>query len=159
MAALEPGEVFPQIVLETESGDRFVPPGTEALYGFFKTTCQTSELAWPHFDRIRRIGEGGLPAFAVSQDGRGQTREFNVRLGVGLETLFDPEPWKASAALGLTNVPTFFLVGSDGRIRETVVGFQRPKLEGLARRAGKLAGRPPVRLFPIGEHIPLIVPG
>lgn len=159
MAALEPGEAFPHIELETEAGRPFVPPGTEVLYGFFKTTCPTSELAWPHFDRIRRIGEPGLPAFAVSQDGRPETREFNTRLGVALETLYDPEPWKASAALGLTNVPTFFLVGSDGRIRETVVGFQRPKLENLARRAGKLAGRPPVRLFPSGGHIPLIVPG
>jgi peroxiredoxin len=159
LAALEPGEVFPQIELETESGGRFVHPGTETLYGFFKTTCPTSELAWPHFDRIRRIGEGGLRMFAVSQDDRARTREFNARLGVGLETLYDPEPWKASAFLGLTNVPTFFLVGFDGRIRETVVGFQRRKLEELARRAGKLAGRPPVRLFPTGEHIPLIVPG
>ncbi|MDQ5858452.1 MAG: TlpA family protein disulfide reductase [Acidobacteriota bacterium] len=159
MTALEPGEAFREIELETEAGDRFVHPGIEALYGFFKTTCPTSELAWPHFDRIRRIGEGGLRTFAVSQDGRAETREFNARLGVGLETLYDPEPWKASAALGLTNVPTFFLVGSHGRIRETVVGFQRQRLEELARRAGKLAGRPPVRLFPIGEHIPLIVPG
>lgn len=97
--------------------------------------------------------------FAVSQDNRAETRKFNARLGVGLETLYDPEPWNASASLGLTNVPTFFLVGFDGRIRETVVGFQRRKLEEFALRAGKLAGRPPVRLFPIGEHIPLIVPG
>jgi hypothetical protein len=159
LAALERGEVFPQIELETESGGRFVSPGTEALYGFFKTTCPTSELAWPHFDRIRRIGEGGLRTFAVSQDERAETHAFNARLGVGLETLYDPEPWKASTTLGLTNVPTFFLVGGNGRIRETAVGFQRPKLEGFARRARRLAGRPPVRLFPIGEHIPLIVPG
>jgi hypothetical protein len=95
----------------------------------------------------------------VSQDDRAETAEFNRRLGVQLETLYDPPPWKASSALGLTNVPTFFLVGFDGRIRETAVGFQRPKLEEFARRAGKLAGRPPLRLFPIGEHIPLIVPG
>lgn len=159
MAALEPGEVFPQVELVTGSGVRFVHPGTEALYGFFKTTCPTSELAWPHYDRIRRIARGALPTFAVSQDPPAETREFNARLGVGLETLYDPEPWKASSALGLTNVPTFFLVGSDGRIVETAVGFQRPKLEKFARRAGKLAGRSRARLFPIGELVPLIVPG
>src|SRR5439155_25032631 len=51
LAALEPGEVFPAIALQTESGDRFVAPAAEALYGFFKTTCPTSEYAWPHFDR------------------------------------------------------------------------------------------------------------
>ncbi len=159
MAALEPGRVFPQIELETESGARFVPPKAETLYGFFKTTCPTCELAWPYFDRIRRIGEGALPVLAVSQDDRASTVRFNERLGVELETLYDRKPWKASRALALTNVPTFFLVDANGRIRETVVGFQRPKLEEIARRAGKLARRREARLFRLGENVPLIVPG
>ena len=151
--------MFPEIDLETESGDRFVPGPGEALYGFFKTTCPTSELTWPYYDRIREIGARGLRTFAVSQDDRAETAAFNRRLGVQLETLYDPPPWKASSDLGLTNVPTLFLVGANGRIRETVVGFQRPRLEDLARRAAKLAGRPAPRLFRIGDNIPLIVPG
>jgi peroxiredoxin len=151
--------LFPEIELETESGDRFVAGPGEALYGFFKTTCPTSELTWPYYDRIREIGSKGLRTFAVSQDGREETAAFNRRLGVQLETLYDPPPWKASEALGLTNVPTMFLVGANGRIRETVVGFIRPRLETLARRAAKLSGRPGARLFRIGDHIPLIVPG
>jgi hypothetical protein len=159
LAALEPGTAFPTIELETESGARFIPPDGEALYGFFKTTCPTSELAWPYFDRIRRAASRALSVFAVSQDDRRETAAFNERLGVRLETLYDAPPWKASAALGLTNVPTFFLVGSTGRIRETAVGFQRPKLEALANRAAKLAGRRTSRIFRIGEHVPLIVPG
>lgn len=159
MAALEPGAMFPQIELETESGARFVPPAAETLYVFFKTTCPTSELAWPHLERIRRIAADALPIFAVSQDGPSETAAFNERLGVRVETLYDPPPWRGSAALGLTNVPTFFLVAPGGRIRETIVGFQRPRLEALAKRAGKLSGRGSVRLFPIGQKIPLIVPG
>jgi peroxiredoxin len=159
LAALDPGEKFPQIELETVSGDPFVPPRAETLYAFFKTTCPTSELTWPYIDRIHRIGRGRLPVFGVSQDDRPETARFNERLGVEIETLYDPEPWKASAALGLTNVPTLFLVGPGGRIRETVVGFQRPKLEMLARRAAKLAGRSPTRIFAVGGSVPLIVPG
>jgi peroxiredoxin len=159
LAALEPGRVFPEIDLETDSGDRFVPPRAETLYGFFKTTCPTSELAWPYFERIRRIGEGGLATFAVSQDERSETKEFNDRLGIQIETLYDPSPWKASSALGLTNVPTFFLVRADGRIHEAVVGFQRAKVEELARRAAKLAGRSSAPPFRIADDVPLIVPG
>lgn len=159
LAALEPGERFPDIELETESGDRFVAGPREALYGFFKTTCPTSEMMWPYLDRIREIGAKGLSTYAVSQDDRADTAAYNRRLGVQLETLYDPAPWNASSALGLTNVPTLFLVGANGRIRETVVGFQRPRLEDLARRAAKLAGRPAPRLFRIGDTIPLIVPG
>ena len=116
-------------------------------------------MTWPYYDRIREIGSKGLRTFAVSQDDRAETTEFNRRLGVQLETLYDPPPWKASAALGLTNVPTIFFVGANGRIRETVVGFVRPRLEALARRAAKLSGRPAGRLFRIGDRIPLIVPG
>jgi peroxiredoxin len=159
LAALEPGAAFPEIELETESGDRFVPPRSEAVYGFFKTTCPTCELTWPHYDRIRQIGAKGLRTFAVSQDGRAETAEFNRRLGVQLETLYDPPPWKASSALGLTNVPTLFLVGANGRIRETLVGFQKIPLEALARRAAKVSDHREARLFRIGERIPLIVPG
>lgn len=159
MAALEPGALFPQIELETESGARFVPPAAETLYVFFKTTCPTSELSLPYVERIRRIAAAALSVFAVSQDSRAETAVFNERLGIQLEMLYDPSPWRASAALGLTNVPTFFLVGPGGRIRETIVGFQRPKLEALANRAAKLSGRRSARLFPIGQNVPLIVPG
>jgi peroxiredoxin len=159
LAALEPGTVFPQVALETESGARFVPPAAETLYVFFKTTCPTCELAWPYLERIRRIAGDALPVFAVSQDTRPETAEFNERLGVEVGTLYDPPPWSASATLGLTNVPTFFLVGPGGRIRKTVVGFQRPKLEALANRAAKLAGGKSARLFRIGENVPLISPG
>ena len=116
-------------------------------------------MTWPYFDRIRQIGAKGLRTFAVSQDGRVETAEFNHRLGVEIETLYDPEPWKASAALGLTNVPTLFHVGANGRIRETVVGFQKLRLEAIARRAAKVSDRREARLFRIGERIPLIVPG
>ena len=159
MAALEPGAAFPQIDLETESGARFVPPRAETLYAFFKTTCPTSELTWPYLERIRRIGGAAFPIYAVSQDDRPATRAFHERLGVKVETLYDPEPWPASAALGLTNVPTLFLVGAGGRVRATIVGFQRPRIEGLARRATKLAGRSSARIFRIGERVPFLVPG
>jgi hypothetical protein len=159
LAALEPGAVFPQIDLETESGARFVPPKTETLYAFFKTTCPTSELTLPYLERIRRIGGTAFPIYAVSQDDRTATAAFHSRLGVNLESLYDPEPWAASAALGLTNVPTLFHVGAGGRIRDTMVGFQRQRIEGLARRATKLAGRSSARIFRIGEHVPFLVPG
>jgi hypothetical protein len=39
------------------------------------------------------------------------------------------------------------------------VGFQRQRIEGLARRATKLAGHSSARIFRIGEHVPFLVPG
>ena len=157
---LDPGTPFPPIALRDEKGQiAEVPPG-EILYGFFKTTCPTCELAWPYFDRIRRIGEGGsLSIRAVSQDEPETTRRFYEELGVQIPTLYDARPWTASETLGLAAVPTFLMVGSDGVLRDSTVGFQRDKMEEFAGLAARLAGRPPTALFSPAENVPEWKPG
>ncbi len=160
MAALDAGTPFPPITLRDEAGAPVSTPRGETLYAVFKTTCPTCELTWPYLERIRRIGEGrGLSVLAVTQDDAEKTREFNARLGTALETAYDPSPWPASDALGVASVPTLFRVGADGVIAETVVGFDRDGMRGLARRAATLAGRAPVEIFPPGDAAPAIKPG
>jgi hypothetical protein len=160
VAALDPGTPFPSIALRDETGAPVAAPGGETLYAVFKTTCPTCELAWPYLERIRRIGDGGgLTIVAVAQDDPGKSREFAERLGTRLATAYDPKPWPASEALGVTNVPTLFRVASDGKIAETVVGFDREKFRGFARRAAALAGKPPVELFLPDDQAPPIKPG
>ena len=155
-----PGNRFPDIALRDEKGGEAAAPAGPALYGFFKTTCPTCEFAWPFLDRIRRRAEGGpLSVVAVSQDEPEVAARFAEDLKIAIPTLFDPEPWRASEALDLENVPTFFFVGADGRIRDTVVGFQRDKMDELARLASELSGRPAPALFSPGENIPAIKPG
>lgn len=102
---------------------------------------------------------GPVAIVAISQDDPDVTSTFNQRLGVHLDTLYDPPPWKASRALGLTNVPTIFLVGSDGKIRETLVGFLKGKMEEFARHAAALAGHPEGTLFGPSDQVPEIKPG
>jgi peroxiredoxin len=155
-----PGDSFPRITLRDERGRESPLPSGETLYSFFKTTCPTCELAWPFLERIVRRAEGGtLSVLAVSQDEPGEARRFSEELGIDIPTLYDPEPWRASEALGLETVPTLFLVGGDGRIRETVVGFQRDKMDELAGLASRLAGRPATALFAPGENVPALRPG
>jgi peroxiredoxin len=151
---------FPSIALRDERGRAAEDPPGEFLYGFFKTTCPTSELAWPYLDRVRRIGEGGsLSVVAVSQDDPETTARFYEQFNVAIPTLYDPEPWEASEAVGLTNVPTFFLVGRDRIIRDASVGFQRHKMEEFAELAADRAGRGRVTLFLPGEEVPAWKPG
>jgi len=163
VAVLEPGALFPSVSLLDGNGERAGLPKGETLYAFFKTTCPTCELTWPFLDRIRELGNGTLSVLAVSQDDRGATEAFNERLGVRTETVYDPEPWRASDAVGLESVPTLFLVDDTGRIRETVVGFQRRKLDELgdraARRAGREGSHEPVVLARPGEKVPELRPG
>jgi peroxiredoxin len=158
--ALSPGTKFPRISLLDESGAPAAPADGETLYALFKTTCPVCELTWPFLERIRQVADGGkLAIVAVSQDNPAKTSAFNERTGTRLDTRYDPEPWKASVALGMTSVPTLFRVLPDGTIAETVEGFDRKALEGLARRAASLAGKPPGELFRPGDNVPNFKPG
>jgi len=159
VAVLEPGAPFPPLALSDERGKPIDAPSGETLYAIFKTTCPTCELTWPFLDRIRRASPSGLRILAVSQDDPSKTAAFYKRLDVGLETAYDPEPWTASDELGVENVPTLLRVSPKGVVEETIVGFDRARMEGLSKRAAALAGRPAAPLFRADEHVPAIKPG
>ena len=157
---LDPGTPFPSIALRDERGRAAAIAPGEVLYAFFKTTCPTSELAWPYLDRVRKIGEGGgLSVLAVSQDNPETTARFYEDLNVAIPTLYDPDPWEASEAVGLTNGPAFFVVGTDGLVRDASVGFQRHKMEEFAKLAADRAGGRGAALFLPGENVPALKPG
>ncbi|HYB54049.1 MAG TPA: TlpA disulfide reductase family protein [Thermoanaerobaculia bacterium] len=160
MAAPGPGTLFPASSLRTEDGRAAPRAARETLYAVFHTECPTSELCWPYLERLRRIGDGGgLPVVGVSQDDPSETAAFLARLGVSAPVLYDPPPWKASQALGLSSVPALARVGADGRVQEIVVGFQKARLDGLATRAAELSGRPAGSLFGPNENVPAVRPG
>jgi peroxiredoxin len=160
VAVLEPGSSFPPLPLQDSQGRPAAGPNGAALYAFFKTTCPTCELTWPYLERLRvRTLAGGVAVVAVSQDDPEETEAFNERLSTRIWTLYDPPPWRASDAVGAASVPTLFLV-ADGRIRETLVGFEKRKWEDLAVRAAA-PGRDGVReaLFRPEEKVPALRPG
>ena len=160
MALPPPGTTLPSLTLRDEEGGIVSRVPGDVLYAFIKTTCPTCALAWPYLDRIRKLGENGrLSVIGVSQDDPDTTRRFSERLGVSLRTFYDPEPWIASERLGLTTVPTFLLVGADGIVRDAAMGFQRHKMEELARAASASAERPESVLFPPGDEAPVFKPG
>ncbi len=157
---LEPGAKFPALALADERGVPLAPPEGETLYVVFKTTCPTCALTWPFLERIRHAAEGGrMRVVGISQDDPEETREFERRVGAAVPAAYDAPPYPASAALGVSTVPTFLRVAEDGTIAETVIGFDRERLEALARRAADLAGRPPAPLFRPDEKVPAIKPG
>ncbi len=158
MPLLGPGSPFPPLDLRDSRGDALTlaPPGRETLYVFFKTTCPTCELLWPYLDRLRRRVGDKIEIVGVSQDGRQETDQFSRDLATDIRTVYDPPPWRASEEMGLENVPTMFLVGEDGRIRETILGFQKAKLEELASGGSANGGHP---LFRPDENVPQVRPG
>jgi hypothetical protein len=135
-------------------------PAGETLYGFFKTDCPTSEMAWPYLEKIRRLADGGaLRVQPVSQDDPAETAAFHRRTGFAGGALYDLPPWKASQALGLVSVPTFILVGRDGLIQDAATGFVKQKMEAFAAHAAESARRPFDGLYSPGESVPDVRPG
>ena len=108
------------------------------LLVFFETDCPTCRLAIPYLNRLARELGKASDILGVSQDAERSTRElveqapieFPVALDVNLAVtkLYDP-----------LAVPTLFLVGSDGRVTQTLSGFDKRVLNEIATA---LAGAP-----------------
>ncbi len=143
MAALAEGARAPDFDLEDADGAAFslgeALQGGRVLLTFYKTSCPTCQYALPFLDRFEGLVDGaGATSVTVSQDSVADTERFNVVFGFGTRQIFDREDdgFPVSNAYGLTNVPTVFLVGQDGRIEHSMVSWSKADVEALARKLG-----------------------
>jgi len=107
------------------------PQSKPRLLVFFETDCPTCRLAIPYLNRLARELGKASDILGVSQDAATPTRElveqapieFPVALDVDLAVtrFYDP-----------LAVPTLFLIGSDGRIIQTLGGFDKRALNEIA---------------------------
>jgi hypothetical protein len=91
---------------------------------------------------------------AVLQDGTADAQALVEQLGLKLPVRLEADPYPLAARLGLTTVPTLFLVGPRGRIEGVSEGFRRADLESFAARLG--VGAP---LFRSEDAAPALRPG
>ncbi len=105
------------------------------------------------------FGGDNFTFWAISQNDAEDTRSFAEKYGVKFPALLDEKGYPASNQFGLTNVPTMFLIGQDGTIQVTSVGFSKPDLEQIAAAAARATGKPAVPLFKSGEAVPEYKPG
>jgi peroxiredoxin len=123
---------------------------------FFKISCPVCQYAFPYFERIYQSygNSGKLTIVGISQNEKNDTAEFNRHYGVTFPVLLDDtETFPVSNAYGLTNVPTAFLIGEEGEIRISSVGWVRQEFEEIARKAAESAGTSPQPLFQASEQI------
>jgi peroxiredoxin len=101
------------------------------LLAFFKISCPVCQLTYPFLERLHNSGK--LPIYGVSQNDEDDTREFNRRFGVTFPTLLDREEddYPASNAVGLSSVPTVFLMERDGTVSRVIEGWQKKPFEAL----------------------------
>src|SRR6476661_6746048 len=123
--------------------------GKKAVVVIFETDCPTCQLALPYLNPLK---EDSIQVIGLSQDDERSTREFVSQLKISYPVELDSE-LKISRAYDPHNVPTFYLLDEDGRVQQTLVGFDKQGLNELA----SALGHPPIA--PADDGVPAWKPG
>jgi peroxiredoxin len=128
---------------------------------FFKVSCPVCQFTFPFLERLyKRYGSDGVTFLGISQDDARSTSKFAIEYGITFPILIDDENgYVVSNAYGLTNVPTIFLIDTDGTVKVSSMGFDRKDLETIA---AELAERKKISLAPLfrpDELVPANKPG
>ena len=128
---------------------------------FFKGSCPVCQFTFPFLERLyKRYGGQGVTFLGISQDDARATAKFAKEYGVTFPILIDDEDgYAVSNGYGLTNVPTIFLIDTDGTVKVSSMGFDKKDLEKIA---AELSERKKISLTPLfrpDEVIPANKPG
>jgi peroxiredoxin len=159
MAALPAGTKAPDLSLPAVDGGKFSLQSAlkqgPVLAAFFKVSCPVCQYMFPYLERLHKAhGDRKITIVGISQDNQRDTTAFLKEYGVTFRALLDdPNGYAVSNAYGLTNVPTLFLIGQEGEIEITSVGWVKQEVEDINR---KLAAAQQITLPPIfqpGEDV------
>lgn len=159
MAALTAGTKAPDFSLPAVDGSKFSLQDAlqrgPVVAAFFKVSCPVCQYAFPYFERLHKAyGGQKVTIVGVSQDNQRDTAAFLKEYGVTFRTLLDdPNGYAVSNAYGLTNVPTWFLIGQDGTIEISSVGWVKQEVEDVGRKLALAQQTPPRPLFQAGEEV------
>ena len=158
MAALTAGTKAPDFSLTALDGSTFSLQEAlgrgPAVAAFFKVSCPICQYAFPYFERLHKAYGEKATIIGISQDNQRDTVAFLKEYGVTFRTLLDdPTGYVASNAYGLTNVPSLFLIGQDGQIEVSSVGWVKTEFEEVSRKLAAAQQSSPPVLFKPGEEV------
>jgi peroxiredoxin len=165
MAALEPGATAPAFELESLDGKRHslreLSSGDLLLLAFYHRTCPTCQFSAPAIGAIARaVAAPTVRVWGISQDPEDESAQFANEKRLGMPILIDEPPYKVSAAYGLTNVPTLFVIDGRRRIVKTCVGFSKADFLDIAALLAKHAAlEQPSGIFATYREVPAFKPG
>ncbi len=159
MAALQAGTKAPDFSLPAVDGSKFslqeaLKQGP-VLAAFFKGSCPVCQYTFPYLERIYKAHGGkNITIVGISQDKQRDTAAFLKEYGVTFPVLLDdPNGYAVSNAYGLTNVPSLFLIGQDGQIEVSSVGWVKQEVEDIHRKLSAAQQSPIVPIFKAGEDV------
>ena len=151
------GRPFPEIALPDLDGKRQPILGTAGewvVVAVGHSDCGTTRLALPYLKRMHKRRGQGCAVVLVLQDDAASARALLAGAEADMPVRLEPDPYPLARALGLTTVPTLFLVDPAGVVERAAEGFQRAALEEMAARLG-VSGP----LFTAGDAAPALRPG
>jgi len=159
MAALTAGAKAPDFSLTAVDGGKFSLQEAlrrgPVLAAFFKISCPVCQYTFPFLERLHKAyGADKITIVGISQDNQRDTKAFLKEYGVTFPTLLDdPNGYAVSNAYGLTNVPSAFLIGQDGTIEISSVGWVKQEIEDINRKLAAAQATPPLPVFQAGEDV------
>lgn len=130
------------------------------MVGFFKISCPVCQFTFPFLQRIAdRFAGKNVSVIGISQDDARSTAEFNQEFGIEFLVLLEARGYPASNAYGLTNVPTIFLIGTDGKVKVNCMGFDKAALERIVGELAQEQQSAASPLFLANENVPANKPG
>ncbi|SRR5579883_1659427 len=162
MVALIEGTKAPDFELQSLEGSQYslkkaLSKSDYVVLAFFKVSCPVCQLTLPYIERLHKA-HPETPVWGISQDDPQATKEFAQQYGLTFPLLLD-ESLSSTVAYDLTNVPTIFLVGRDGQIQQTIVGFSKQDLENLNSRIAETGTHKAGQLFLKSDDVPDFRPG
>jgi peroxiredoxin len=159
MAALTAATKAPDFILPAVDGNKFSLQDAlrrgPVLAAFFKVSCPTCQYTFPFLERLHQAYRGEkISIVGISQNDQRDTSAFRKEYGVTFPILLDdPSGYRVSNAYGLTNVPTIFFIGQDGRIEISSVGWVKQEIEEVNRKLASAQHVPPHALFRAGDEV------
>ena len=131
-----------------------------ALAIFWKPTCKTCHLAFPYYQRLAEAyAADGWQLLSISQDNAQSSGEFARQYGLTFPTLIEGEGWPVSKQYDPEATPTLFLIGQDGTIEATSVGFHKEELNEISSRLAEHLGSQPQVIAEENDGNPPFKPG
>lgn len=159
MAALPAGTTAPDFPLPAIDRGNFSLQATlkqgPVLAAFFKVSCPVCQYTFPYLERIHKAyGDKKITIVGISQDNQRDTAAFLKEYGVTFRVLLDdPNGYVVSNAYGLTNVPSLFLIGQNGQIEVSSVGWVKQEVEDIHSKLSAAQQAPIVPIFKPGEDV------
>jgi peroxiredoxin len=129
---------------------------------FFKISCPVCQFTFPFLERLfQSYGRDDVTILGISQDDAKATAGFAREYGVTFAMALDEKEknYPASNAYGLTNVPTIFLIDTDGKVRVSSTGFVKADLEKITAELAVRRNMAASPLFRSNESVPANRPG